>query len=66
MIILSEFDAFQRMVNGLAMAKDGAKMLAAHQPEKAHMWTKMAETYDVSIQAVYKLSEESASKAVKQ
>lgn len=66
MIILSEFDAFQRMVNGLAMAKDGAKMLAAHQPEKAHMWMKMSEVYDVSIQAVYKLSEESASKVVKQ
>lgn len=66
MIILSEYDAFQRLINGLAMAKDGARMMAAHQPDKGFMWMKMAETYEVCIQSVYKLSEEAASKVTKQ
>lgn len=66
MIILSEHDAFQRIAQGLAMAQDGAKMMAAHQPEKAHMWVKMAEVYAVSMQSIYKLSEESVSKVMKQ
>ena len=66
MIILSEYDAFQRLINGLAMSKDGAQMMAAHQPDKAHMWAKMAETYEVCIQSVYKLSEEAATKVTRQ
>lgn len=65
MIILSEYDAFERLTSGLKMAQDGAKMMAAHQPDKAHMWNKMAEVYAVCIQSVYKLSEEAASKVVK-
>lgn len=65
MIILSEYDAFQRIINGLKLAKDGARMMAAHQPDKGFMWEKMAETYEVCIQSVYKLSEEAASKVVK-
>ena len=66
MIILSEYDAFQRLINGLAMAKDGATMMSAHQTDKGFMWLKMAETYEVCIQSVYKLSEEAASKVTKQ
>ncbi len=66
MIILGEYDAFARLTNGLKMAQDGAKMMAAHQPDKAHMWNKMAETYAVCIQSVFKLSEESASRVIKQ
>lgn len=66
MIILSEYDAFERLTSGLKMAKDGAIMMASHQPDKGFMWMKMAETYEVCIQSVYKLSEEAASKVVKQ
>lgn len=66
MIILSEHDAFSRLAEGLRMAKDGALMMAAHQPDKAHMWTKMAQVYEVSMQSVYKLSEEAAAKVIKQ
>jgi hypothetical protein len=65
MIILSEHDAFTRLIDGLKTAQDGAKMLAAHQPDKGFMWEKMAETYEVCIQSVYKLSEEAASKVLK-
>lgn len=65
MIILSEYDAFQRIINGLKLAKDGALMMSRHQPDKGFMWEKMAETYGVCIQSVYKLSEEAASKVVK-
>lgn len=65
MIILGEYDAFQRLINGLKMAQDGAKMMAHHQPDKGFMWDKMAETYGVCIQSVYKLSEEAASKVLK-
>lgn len=66
MIILSEYDAFERLTQGLRMAQDGARMMAAHQNDKAHMWNKMAEVYAVSIQAVYKLSEEAAIKITRQ
>lgn len=66
MIILSEYDAFKRLTDGIAMAKDGARMMAAHQPDKAFMWEKMVETYEVCIQSVYKLSEEAVSKVTKQ
>ena len=66
MIILNEYDAFQRLINGLRMAQDGAKMMSAHQPDKGFMWEKMAETYGMCIQSVYKLSEEASSKMVKQ
>lgn len=66
MIILSEYDAFKRITDGLGLAKDGARMMAGHQPDKAFMWMKMVETYEVCIQSVYKLSEEAASKVLKQ
>jgi serine protease inhibitor len=65
MIILSEHDAFQRIAQGLAMAKDGAQMMAAHQPEKAFGWQKMAQVFEVCTQSVNKLSEEAASKVMK-
>lgn len=66
MIILDEYSAFQRLISGLRMAQDGAKMMSVHQSDKAYMWDKMAEVYAVSIQAVYKLSEEAASKVTRQ
>lgn len=65
MIILSEYDAFQRLINGLKLAQDGARMMGYHQPDKGFMWEKCAEVYGVCIQSVYKLSEEAASKVVK-
>lgn len=61
-IILSEKDAFQRCAEGLKMAADGAKMLAIHQSDKAHMWLKMSEVYEVAVQSLYRLSEEQAVK----
>lgn len=65
MIILSEHDAFTRIREGLAQARDGAKMMAAHRPDQAHQWEKMAQTYEVCGQAVWKLLEESVARQVK-
>ena len=62
-IILSEYDAFARLSEGMSMAADGARMMAVHQNDKAHMWLKMADTYEVAVKAIYKLSEESALKS---
>jgi hypothetical protein len=62
-IILSEQDAFNRCAEGLKMAADGARMLAIHQSDKAFMWQKMAEVYEVAVQSLYRLS---AERAVKQ
>lgn len=66
MIILSEADAFIRLREGLAMAKDGAQMLAAHRPDQAHMWNKMAETYEICMQSCWKLMEESIAGVTRQ
>ena len=63
MIILSEYDAFQRITDGLASAADGARMMAKHQPEHGHKWAKMAEVYDVCRQSVFKLAEEKATRS---
>jgi len=65
-IIFTEYDAMARIIEGLAQARDGARMMAAHQPEKAHQWDKMAAAYEVSRELAYKLSEESARKVIKQ
>ena len=62
-IILDEYSAFARLSEGMSMAADGARMMAHHQPDKAHMWLKMADTYEVAVKAIYKLSEESALKS---
>lgn len=66
MIILTEHAAFERLRDGLKMAQDGAKMIAVHRPDQAHQWNKMADVYAVSMQAVWKLMEEAASKGLKQ
>lgn len=60
-IILPEREAFKRILDGFDMAMDGCRMLAIHQPEKAHMWEKCAEVYAVGKQAVWKLMDERAS-----
>lgn len=65
MIILSEYEAFSRIRDGLALAKDGARMIAAHRPDQSHQWEKMAQVYEVSMQAVWKLMEESIQKGPK-
>jgi hypothetical protein len=65
-MILSEYDAFQRLADGLRMAQDGARMMAANRPDQAAQWNKMAQVYTVSIEAVYKLAEESVAKGTKQ
>jgi hypothetical protein len=57
---LDEHQAFQRIIDGLSTARDGALLLRRHQPDKAHMWEKMAQTYDVCRQAAFKLAEERA------
>lgn len=62
MIILTEKAAFERVIEGFRMAADGCKSLAYHQPEKAHMWSKMAETYMVAMQSAWKLMDEAATK----
>lgn len=66
MLIKSEHDAMQSIIEGLSIARDGARMMAAHQPDKAQAWEKMAAAYEVSREIAYKLSEESARKVIKQ
>lgn len=66
MIILSEYDAFSRIRDGLKMAADGAKMVAAHRPDQAAQWNKMAQVYEVSMQACWQLMHEAAAKGAKQ
>jgi hypothetical protein len=66
MLILSEYDAMSRIIEGLELARDGARMMGAHQPDKAHQWDKLAAGYEVARELAYKLSEESARKAIKQ
>lgn len=60
MIILDEHTAFQRVIDGLKMASDGARMLMHHQPEKARGWDLVAQHYDLLAQTAFKLSEERA------
>lgn len=60
MIILTEKVAFERLIEGFRLSVDGCKSLAHHQPEKAHMWLKMAEVYTVAQQAAWKLMDEAA------
>ncbi len=62
MILLTEKAAFERVIDGFKMSADGCKMLAQHQPEKAHMWNKMAEVYAVAAQSAWKLMDEAAAK----
>lgn len=59
-VLLTEKQAFQRILDGFDLAIDGCKMLALHQPEKAHMWAKCAEVYYVGKQGVWKLMDERA------
>jgi hypothetical protein len=61
-ILKSEYEAFSRLADGLAQAADGARLMARYQPDKGHMWQKMAETIEVCKTSVYKLSEESVMK----
>lgn len=65
MLILDEYSAMQRIIEGLSLARDGARMMAAHQPDKAHMWDKAAAGYEVARQIAYKISEDSAAKVIK-
>jgi hypothetical protein len=60
MAILDEHAAFQRIIDGLNQARDGALLLRAHQPDKAHLWEKMAETYSICAASAFKLAEERA------
>lgn len=62
MSILDEHAAFQRIIDGLQQARDGALLLRQHQPDKAHLWEKMAQTYDVCAASAFKLAEERAIK----
>lgn len=65
MIILSEHDAFQRIIQGMKMAEDGARMMARHRPDVAKAWEILAATYKVCGESAYKLAEESMAKTVK-
>lgn len=60
MTVLDEHAAFQRIIDGLGLARDGALLLKRHQPDKAHLWEKMAQTYEVCQASAFKLAEERA------
>ncbi len=62
MIILTEKAAFERLIDGFKRSVDGCKSLAVHQPEKSHMWLKMAEVYTVAQQAAWNLMNEAGAK----
>jgi hypothetical protein len=66
MIILSEHDAMQRIVNGLKLAEDGARMMMAHRPDQARGWELMAQTYRVCGESAWKLAEEAVKRSTKQ
>jgi len=66
MIILSEHDAFQRIIQGLAHAEDGAKMMAQHRPDVRDAWLMLSRTFGVCKESAWKLAEEAAAKTVKQ
>jgi len=61
-IILTEKATFERIIEGFRMSIDGCKSMALHQPEKAYMWNKMAETYQVCQQSCWQLMDEAAAK----
>jgi len=61
-IILTEKAAFERVIEGFRMSVDGCRSLARHQPEKSHMWLKMAEVYEVAGQSAWRLMNEAAAK----
>lgn len=63
-IILSEHDCFQRIIEGLSMAADGATMMATHRPDVGFMWLKMAEAMGINKMSVNKLAEEAAIRSV--
>lgn len=64
MIILSEYDAFKKITEGLSQAAEGADLMATHRPDVGHMWAKMAETFRVCRESAYKLSEEAPSRTL--
>ncbi len=59
MIITSEHDAFQRIIHGLRLAEDGARLMMAHRPDQKRGWEIMAHTYRVCAESANKLAEES-------
>lgn len=64
-VITSEHDAFQRIIHGLRLAEDGARMMAGHRPDQARGWQLMAQTYRVCAESANKLAEESMLKGAK-
>lgn len=57
---LDEHQAFQRIIDGLGLARDGALLMMKHQADHARQWEKMAQVYAVCQQSAFKLAEERA------
>lgn len=53
---LAEHDAFRILTESLERAAFAAKAIALHRPDTAYKWVKMAETFEVSKQAVWHLA----------
>lgn len=60
MTALDEHAAFQRIIDGLAQARDGALLMKQHMPDKAHLWDKMAQTYSICSASAFQLATERA------
>jgi hypothetical protein len=57
---LDEHAAFQRMIDGMDLAIDGAMLLSRHQPDKAHLWQKAAASMQVTKEILFSVAEDRA------
>jgi hypothetical protein len=62
MKVLDEYEAFQSLTDGLALARDGAAGMVQHRLDQADKWRKMAEVFEVCRQSAYQLAAEAAQK----
>lgn len=54
----TEHEAFLTLTESLALCSAAARALAQHRPDQGHAWMKMAETYSVARDAVFRLEME--------
>lgn len=57
---IAEYEAFQRLTDGIQTAIDGAKLMAQARPDQAYAWEKMAEAWNVAREACFRLAGERA------
>lgn len=58
--MISEYDAFKSLTDGLGQAADAAKALAYWRPDQRNMWEKLAQAFKVNQEAAFRLAGEGA------